>query len=185
MPKIEAKVTRLRDDEKRDKNWYNVEIKTYKETISGKFEHWELEVCAIIEVVRRKHPELAPTWDVMRRHIESLPASVYAATAYYEKWALGFFLALFESTLPVSRADLASAVGVAPGPRAVGAARSQSSEVVFNVGDTVQVEREDAAIFWLRPHLRTPGYIFGKRGVVERGRGPRHTCRQPAHGIAP
>jgi nitrile hydratase len=57
---------------------------------------------------------------------------------------------------------------VAPGPRAVGAARSQSSEVVFNVGDTVQVEREDAAIFWLRPHLRTPGYIFGKRGVVER-----------------
>lgn len=42
MPKIEAKISKLRDDEKRDKNWYDVEIKTYKESISGKFEHWEL-----------------------------------------------------------------------------------------------------------------------------------------------
>lgn len=42
MPKIDVKISRLRDDEKRDRNWYNVEIKTYKECISGKFEHWEL-----------------------------------------------------------------------------------------------------------------------------------------------
>lgn len=131
------------------------------------FQHWELEVCAIIEVVRRKHSALAPTWDVMRRHIESLAPAVYAATAYYEKWALGFFLALFESELPVSRADLAKQLGVVPGPQGV-EYKASSAESSFKVGDDVQVAREDTATFWLRPHLRTPGYIFGKRGVVER-----------------
>jgi nitrile hydratase len=30
------------------------------------------------------------------------------------------------------------------------------------------VNQESAATLWLRPHLRTPGYIFGKHGVVER-----------------
>ena len=42
MAKFEVKVTPLRDDEKRDRNWYSVSISTYKESISGKFEHWEL-----------------------------------------------------------------------------------------------------------------------------------------------
>lgn len=39
---IEAKVTPLPKDNKADKNQYDVEIKTYKESISGRFEHWEL-----------------------------------------------------------------------------------------------------------------------------------------------
>ena len=134
------------------------------------FQHWELEVCAMIDVLRRKHAALAPTWDVMRRHIESLPPAVYAAAAYYEKWALGFFLALFESELPVSRADLAEQLGVAPGPQGVEASPScgSSTDSTFKVGGDVQVRSEDTATFWLRPHLRTPGYIFGKRGVIER-----------------
>jgi hypothetical protein len=42
MPKFDVKIKPLRDDEKRDRNWYTVEISTYKESISGKFEHWEL-----------------------------------------------------------------------------------------------------------------------------------------------
>lgn len=32
----------------------------------------------------------------------------------------------------------------------------------FNEGDCVRVRPEDAAIRWRRPHLRTPGYIFGQ-----------------------
>lgn len=42
MPKFDVKVVPIRDDEKRDRNWYQVDIKTYKENISGKFEHWEI-----------------------------------------------------------------------------------------------------------------------------------------------
>lgn len=42
MPVIKAKVTPLPKDDKTDRSWYNVEISTYKETIKGKFEHWEL-----------------------------------------------------------------------------------------------------------------------------------------------
>jgi len=39
---IDVKVTRLPKDGKNDKNLYDVELKTYKEKISGRFEHWEL-----------------------------------------------------------------------------------------------------------------------------------------------
>lgn len=42
MPKCDVKITPLRDDEKRDRNWYSVKISTYKQVIEGKFEHWEL-----------------------------------------------------------------------------------------------------------------------------------------------
>ena len=42
MAKFDVKITPLRDDEKRDRNWYTVKISTYKQVIEGKFEHWEL-----------------------------------------------------------------------------------------------------------------------------------------------
>lgn len=42
MAKFDVKITPLRDDEKRDRNWYSVKINTYKQVIEGKFEHWEL-----------------------------------------------------------------------------------------------------------------------------------------------
>jgi len=39
----------------------------------------------------------------------------------------------------------------------------------FGTGDEVVVRREDPSrTAWRAPHLRTPGYIFGVRGVVER-----------------
>jgi hypothetical protein len=31
----------------------------------------------------------------------------------------------------------------------------------------VRVKSEDAAVRWRKPHLRTPGYIFGVVGIVE------------------
>lgn len=39
---ISVKVTPVPKDEKADKNQYDVELKTYKEKISGRFEHWEM-----------------------------------------------------------------------------------------------------------------------------------------------
>ena len=38
----------------------------------------------------------------------------------------------------------------------------------FCKGDYVQVHLEDAAVRTRKPHLRTPGYIFGLVGIVER-----------------
>ena len=38
----------------------------------------------------------------------------------------------------------------------------------FCKGDFVQVELENAAVRTRKPHLRTPGYIFGLVGIVER-----------------
>lgn len=38
----------------------------------------------------------------------------------------------------------------------------------FHQGDYVQVQLENAAARIRKPHLRTPGYIFGLVGIVER-----------------
>ena len=38
----------------------------------------------------------------------------------------------------------------------------------FRAGDKVRVKREDARVRWRKPHLRTPGYLFGAAGVVDR-----------------
>jgi len=39
---IDVKVSPVPKDEKTDKNQYDVRLKTYKQEISGRFEHWEL-----------------------------------------------------------------------------------------------------------------------------------------------
>ena len=36
------------------------------------------------------------------------------------------------------------------------------------MGEQVTVREEHFATRWVKPHLRTPGYLFGKTGVVER-----------------
>ena len=38
----------------------------------------------------------------------------------------------------------------------------------FKKGDLVRVKAENAAVRWRKPHLRTPGYIYGLVGEVER-----------------
>lgn len=38
----------------------------------------------------------------------------------------------------------------------------------YQPGDYVRVKPENSSIRWRRPHLRTPGYIFGQVGVIER-----------------
>lgn len=43
-----------------------------------------------------------------------------------------------------------------------------SPERRFKDGDLVRVKPEDFTLRWRRPHLRTPGYIFGVIGTVER-----------------
>jgi hypothetical protein len=115
----------------------------------------------------------------MRRLIESLPPQVYARTTYYEKWALAFLLALFESDLAITRQDLANHLGSATSESAAAAAGPR-----FAAGDRVTVRGEAFATCWQRPHLRTPGYIFGMPGVVERQCGAFPMAELLAFGIS-
>ena len=43
-----------------------------------------------------------------------------------------------------------------------------SSGVRFVPGDFVRVKSERGGSRWRKPHLRTPGYVFGAIGVIER-----------------
>eukprot|EP00775_Hariotina_reticulata_P002626 gene2626-2927_t len=89
--------------------------------------------------------------DELRRATEQLPA--YEELSYYEKWAAaGTAIAIERGT--ISRAELDAQLG--PDPATL------DNSVRFTEGDHVRVKQERAAIRWRRPHLRTPGYIFGQ-----------------------
>ena len=48
------------------------------------------------------------------------------------------------------------------------ATAEQNDTPQFEAGDKVRVKPFSTGIEWQRPHLRTPGYIYGAVGVVER-----------------
>ena len=95
--------------------------------------------------------------DELRRAIEQLHPQHYNSWSYYEKWAAAISQILLENKM-ISTADLYgrdynSTISDAP---------------LFKVGDCVQVREENILSRWRKPHLRTPGYIFGAIGEVER-----------------
>ena len=45
---------------------------------------------------------------------------------------------------------------------------SSVTEPAFSPGDKVMVRSEDSRVRWRKPHIRTPGYLFGASGVIER-----------------
>lgn len=130
------------------------------------FAQWERETVAMIRLVREQDwtdgKRVLSSWDQVRRAIESLPKSVYDSTAYFEKWALGFTTCLFARGV-MTQAELGEKLGIAVGETGVGAHAAR-----FKAGDAVRVHTENLATAWAKPHLRTPGYIFGKAGTVER-----------------
>ena len=48
------------------------------------------------------------------------------------------------------------------------AAKDNATAPLFRVGERVRVRPFLSGIEWRRPHLRTPGYIYGVEGTVER-----------------
>ena len=131
------------------------------------FAQWERETVAMIYMVRAQDhadgSKILSNWDPVRRAIESLPKKVYDSTAYFEKWALGFASCMFDRGV-FTPAELGEKLGIAVDAPSDGA----QSTVRFAAGDAVLVRTEDLATAWAKPHLRTPGYIFGKAGIVER-----------------
>jgi hypothetical protein len=139
------------------------------------FQQWEQEVVAMVRLVRDQSwtdgQPILSHWDPIRRAIESLPKPVYDATAYFEKWALGFCQHLMARGV-ITQRELGEKLGMGmadqPGGLPGGGDATRGAVCHFSPGDAVVVRSEDLSTAWQKPHLRTPGYIFGKAGTVER-----------------
>ncbi len=120
---------------------------------------WEREVHCLLGVLAKRG--LASV-DEMRRAIETLPAAVYDKSRYYGRWARALLAVALERGA-LSDADVTQYV--------LGGSVAQEEEAEADrlcVGDVVIVRDESFRCAFERPHLRTPGYVHGVAGVVER-----------------
>jgi nitrile hydratase len=98
--------------------------------------------------------------DEFRRSIESLTPEQYNEWSYYEKWSAGMTNLLLEKKI-LTPDELEKALW--------GEATPDDTTICFKVGDSVRVKRyHDAPNEWKRPHIRTPGYVYGVVGTIER-----------------
>eukprot|EP00884_Botryococcus_braunii_P017655 jgi/Botrbrau1/4573/Bobra.60_2s0059.1 len=116
--------------------------------------YWERQTHALVGVISAKGHL---TVDELRRGIESLPPSAYESVTYYEKWARSLAVILMERGV-ITAAELDVIMGK-PDDTPV--------PVRFSRGDYVRVRSEKSAVRWRKPHLRTPGYVFGVVGIVD------------------
>jgi nitrile hydratase len=130
--------------------------------------HWEHRAHALFAVLASQR------WvgtDELRRAIEGLTPDQYNEWTYYEKWTAALVTLLLEKNL-VTEADLRAALfGESPPD---GSDTESTAVPRFVTGDAVRVKSFDDAVAWQRPHLRTPGYVYGVHGVVERVAGRHH-----------
>ena len=154
---------------------------------------WELECHALFAILSS---DGVLKTDMLRRGIESLPLHAHEEWSYYERWVVRTASILREAALrcalqtdsaapraPSQSAAMASLlreVGhIAPGELEAELVADDlppndtvGSAPRFSVGDRVVVRREERRrTAWRAPHLRTPGYIFGCTGIIERHAG--------------
>jgi polyhydroxyalkanoate synthesis regulator phasin len=142
-----------------------------------KFAYWEGQVHAVVGLLVGKG---LLTLDEMRRGVESLSNAQHTGGLnYYERWASSVLIISLERGT-ITQADL---------DRHMGPPVESCDEPSFSVGQRVRVRAENIATRWRRPHLRTPGYIFGAAGVVERYVGvfdsPELNAFQHVEGVQP
>ena len=121
------------------------------------YSHWERQMHAVLLVLVSKG---LMSVDEMRRGIEQLHPEHYRAFGYYEKWAASTAQILLERQ-EITDEELDAALfgrDVDDG----------EEEQRFQAGDVVHIREEDLLCRHRKPHLRTPGYLFGCNGVVER-----------------
>ena len=94
--------------------------------------------------------------DELRRAMEALPG--HREMSYYHRWAAGMIaVSLERGTFTRTALDTV-----------LGEEERSVTEPSFRIGDKVVVRREDSRVRWRKPHIRTPGYLFGASGVIER-----------------
>jgi nitrile hydratase len=122
------------------------------------YQYWEKQLDAIPSLLIQKR---FLNLHSFRKDIESMDYGIYAKTSYYEKWAFTITKNLLEDGI-IKQEEL---------DRKLGSLDDEKIEKMYAAGDKVVVRNEDYSTRWRKPHLRTPGYIFGKHGVIERACG--------------
>ncbi|GBG34232.1 Hypothetical Protein FCC1311_104562 [Hondaea fermentalgiana] len=117
---------------------------------------WERRVHATLGILAQRN---LITTDEMRRGVENLPEQVYSGCSYYGRWARSMLAILLERGI-LTDDDVREFF--LPDPPTV------QEKNTFKDGDYVKVRSEDFRTRFVRPHLRTPGYIFGVIGQIER-----------------
>ena len=117
--------------------------------------YWEKRTHALLVLLARR---ALITTDELRRAVEGLEKDSYDSWGYYDRWCSAMATILLERGV-ISNDEIAAELGEAEHP--------QGGEG-FKAGDLVRVKSEDERLRWRKPHLRTPGYVFGCVGVVDR-----------------
>ena len=120
---------------------------------------WEQQCHSLFVVLATKQ---LVTTDQLRAAIEGLTAKQYHTWTYYEKWSAAMATLLLQANV-VTHAELSKAL--------FGDAYSEGNHNQpprFAVNDKVRVKEYATAVEWQRPHIRTPGYVYGVAGRVER-----------------
>jgi nitrile hydratase len=131
------------------------------DTADRALSYWERSIHALLVILSCKAPPLLTT-DELRRAVEGLEQTSYEKWGYYERWCAAMTTLLIERGI-ISENELNLELN--------GDSSSESNcEKVprFQVGDIVRIKPEDSRLRWLRPHLRCPGYVFGKNGKIEK-----------------
>ena len=119
------------------------------------YAYWEQQIDAVQTLLRKKD---VMNVHVLRRGIESIDKVVYNKLSYYERWAISVATYCLETGL-LTQDEL---------NKKYGPPLHSTDEQLFQVGDKVRVRHENYATRWIKPHLRTPGYLYGKVGIIER-----------------
>jgi nitrile hydratase len=101
--------------------------------------------------------------DELRRSIEALTAEQYEQFTYYEKWSAAMTSLLLEKGIlkePELRKELFGDDATTTD--------DPSEPPRFRPGESVRVKNYQTRMEWRRPHIRTPGYVYGCVGEVER-----------------
>jgi nitrile hydratase len=120
---------------------------------------WELECHALFAILSKDG--ILKT-DMLRRAVESLPLHAHEEWGYYERWSAAMANLLREEGHLQPGQLEAELVADDDGA-------TEESPPRFAPGVAVLVRREELRrTAWRAPHLRTPGYIFGCHGLIER-----------------
>ena len=123
--------------------------------------HWEQQCHSLFAVLATKG--IVKT-DELRFTIEGLTPSQYADWSYYERWSAAMATLLLDKGL-ISHDELRFAL-FGPSTTTTGHTNAINPSP-FQPGDAVRVVNFHESVQWRRPHIRTPGYMYGVAGVVQ------------------
>ena len=136
---------------------YNERILPFEDDVD-KLQQWEQQCHALFAILAKK--KYVKT-DQLRRSIEALTPDQYSTWGYYEKWTAAMVTLLLDSGI-ISYKDLKNALfGDDEDDN-----YNPNSDPLFEPGEKVRVKPYQQHIEWRRPHIRTPGYIYGVNGKV-------------------